>query len=318
MQLAKYRSGDDARVGRLEADQLIPLDLSSSDCSSLSDILESSDPAAVVMDIEQPDQAIAIDQVELLAPIDQQEVWAAGVTYKRSQAARMEESEASASCYDLVYRSDRPELFLKATPHRVAGPGKAHRLVGGNMCVRRDLLLRYKMDEDRAAPATNADGTIGVTSSGRGDEEGLYLMLRAAGYEQRAVPDAVVLHEHRYTRRSFFKQAFRGGRSAARLVYKYYLPPRLDLLPFMLSYLTFPLIILHHWLVAVPAFFFAGALAAILYNDLFRKGKTIGETARSFPILLTYYHVRLVGYVIEAVRLRLGMHDLTRRRLRGG
>jgi len=128
MQLAKYRSGDDARVGRLEAGTLIPLDLASSDCSSLSDILESSDPAAVVQATEQRDQAIAIDQVELLAPIDQQEVWAAGVTYKRSQAARMEESEASASCYDLVYRSDRPELFLKATPHRVSGPGAPLRI----------------------------------------------------------------------------------------------------------------------------------------------------------------------------------------------
>jgi 2-dehydro-3-deoxy-D-arabinonate dehydratase len=128
MQLAKYRSGDDARVGRLEAGTLIPLDLSSSDCSSLSDILESSDPAAVVQATEQRDQAVAIDQVELLAPIDQQEVWAAGVTYKRSQAARMEESEASASCYDLVYRSDRPELFLKATPHRVSGPGAPLRI----------------------------------------------------------------------------------------------------------------------------------------------------------------------------------------------
>ena len=128
MQLAKYRSGDDARVGRLEAGTLIPLDLASSDCSSLSDILESSDPAAVVQATEQRDQAIAIDQVELLAPIDQQEVWAAGVTYKRSQAARMEESEASASCYDLVYRSDRPELFFKATPHRVSGPGAPLRI----------------------------------------------------------------------------------------------------------------------------------------------------------------------------------------------
>ena len=64
----------------------------------------------------------------LLAPIDQQEVWAAGVTYKRSQTARMEESETSASCYDRVYESPRPELFLKATPHRVSGPGQPLRI----------------------------------------------------------------------------------------------------------------------------------------------------------------------------------------------
>ena len=33
----------------------------------------------------------------------------------------MEESEAAASCYDRVYKADRPELFFKATPHRVGG-----------------------------------------------------------------------------------------------------------------------------------------------------------------------------------------------------
>ena len=48
-------------------------------------------------------------------------MWAAGVTYKRSQTARMEESEAAASCYDRVYQADRPEIFFKATPHRVRG-----------------------------------------------------------------------------------------------------------------------------------------------------------------------------------------------------
>ncbi|MDG2223851.1 MAG: fumarylacetoacetate hydrolase family protein, partial [Rubripirellula sp.] len=59
---------------------------------------------------------------------DDQEVWAAGVTYKRSQTARMEESEAAASCYDRVYEADRPELFFKATPHRVSGHGQPLRI----------------------------------------------------------------------------------------------------------------------------------------------------------------------------------------------
>jgi glycosyltransferase involved in cell wall biosynthesis len=207
------------------------------------------------------------------------------------------------------------ELSFKGT-HRVVGP-KANRLVGCNMCVRRDRLLECMLDEDRATQARHADGTIDVTVSGRGDEEGLYLMLRAAGYEQVTAPDAVVLHEHYYTARSFFKQAFRGGRSAARLVYKFHLPTRLDMLPFILTYVTLPLVLIRGWLVVVPAFFFAGALAAITYNDLVRKGKTVWETLVSFPVLLAYYHVRLAGYVIEALRLRFGKHDVTRRRLTG-
>ncbi len=59
-----------------------------------------------------------------LAPIGTQEVWAAGVTYYRSRDARMEESKSAGGgdFYDRVYGAERPELFFKSTPHRVAGP----------------------------------------------------------------------------------------------------------------------------------------------------------------------------------------------------
>jgi len=59
----------------------------------------------------------------ILAPIDgETEVWAAGVTYKQSEQARMEES-GTPDIYASVYAAKRPELFFKATPRRVAGPG---------------------------------------------------------------------------------------------------------------------------------------------------------------------------------------------------
>jgi 2-dehydro-3-deoxy-D-arabinonate dehydratase len=64
------------------------------------------------------------------APVGSQEIWAAGVTYFRSRSARMEESDAAADCYDRVYDADRPELFFKATPHRVAGPNSDVRIRG--------------------------------------------------------------------------------------------------------------------------------------------------------------------------------------------
>lgn len=62
---------------------------------------------------------------DLLPPIGSQEVWAAGVTYYRSRDARMEESKSAGGgdFYDRVYSAPRPELFFKATPHRVVGPG---------------------------------------------------------------------------------------------------------------------------------------------------------------------------------------------------
>ena len=66
-------------------------------------------------------EAVPAD-ARILAPLDDQEVWAAGVTYERSRDARMEES-AEASVYDRVYDAERPELFFKAPAWRVRGPG---------------------------------------------------------------------------------------------------------------------------------------------------------------------------------------------------
>lgn len=61
----------------------------------------------------------------LLAPMGNQEIWAAGVTYFRSRTARMEESQdqGGADFYDKVYHAIRPELFFKATASRVSHPG---------------------------------------------------------------------------------------------------------------------------------------------------------------------------------------------------
>src|SRR5580704_707248 len=66
----------------------------------------------------------------LVAPIEEQEVWAAGVTYFRSRTARMAESEAAGGMtfYDRVYTAARPELFFKSTPHRTVGPGAPVRI----------------------------------------------------------------------------------------------------------------------------------------------------------------------------------------------
>jgi 2-dehydro-3-deoxy-D-arabinonate dehydratase len=68
----------------------------------------------------------ALTEVTLLAPIDgRTEVWAAGVTYERSQRERMKESEGAARFYEQVYDAARPELFFKSAAWRVAGPGQA-------------------------------------------------------------------------------------------------------------------------------------------------------------------------------------------------
>jgi 2-dehydro-3-deoxy-D-arabinonate dehydratase len=58
----------------------------------------------------------------LLPPVGGQEVWAAGVTYRRSREARLEES-LQKDVYARVYEAERPELFFKAPGWRVVGPG---------------------------------------------------------------------------------------------------------------------------------------------------------------------------------------------------
>jgi len=61
------------------------------------------------------------DGARVLAPVDEQEVWASGVTFERSRSARNEEA-GPVDYYDNVYDADRPELFFKSTAWRVAGP----------------------------------------------------------------------------------------------------------------------------------------------------------------------------------------------------
>jgi 2-dehydro-3-deoxy-D-arabinonate dehydratase len=98
--------------------------------------------------------SIPLAAVQLAAPIDEQEVWAAGVTYLRSRDARMEES-TQRDVYDRVYDAARPELFLKATPSRVRGPGEA-------VAIRGDST--WDVPEPELALVINRDGeTVGYT-----------------------------------------------------------------------------------------------------------------------------------------------------------
>ncbi|HUP82239.1 MAG TPA: 2-hydroxyhepta-2,4-diene-1,7-dioate isomerase, partial [Pirellula sp.] len=121
MFLAKIQTKQGPAVARVANRFATPLDLSSLGLQSLSQLLSSDRLVELARDLPAAAASIPLESVQWLPPIDDQEVWAAGVTYKRSQTARMEESEAAASCYDRVYTADRPELFFKSTPNRCSG-----------------------------------------------------------------------------------------------------------------------------------------------------------------------------------------------------
>ncbi len=61
--------------------------------------------------------------IVLRAPVDEQEVWAAGLTYERSRDARIEES-AQEDLYKRAYEAARPEIFIKAAGWRCVGDGQ--------------------------------------------------------------------------------------------------------------------------------------------------------------------------------------------------
>ena len=130
MRLAKLRLPDGAQtVGMIEGVHVAPLAMDGGQYETLSDIFESENPPATAeFLLDAAAERLNLSQVTLMAPIDGQEVWAAGVTYRRSKAARMEESQSAARFYDLVYEAIRPELFFKADSRRVAGPNQPVRI----------------------------------------------------------------------------------------------------------------------------------------------------------------------------------------------
>ena len=120
--------------------------------------------------VDQGNAAEQFDQKSLRAPIGNQEVWAAGVTYYRSRSARIEESRSAGGgdFYDRVYSAERPELFFKAVAHKVAGPNSPVR-------IRRDAT--WSVPEPELTLLLNPRGeiigyTIGNDMSSR-DIEGL-------------------------------------------------------------------------------------------------------------------------------------------------
>jgi 2-dehydro-3-deoxy-D-arabinonate dehydratase len=129
MRIARYISetGQPSRLGLVEGDRIRPIGEPGADLQALLNGPDAEGTVRQWLDGASEDELL-LDSVRLLSPIDRQEVWGAGVTYERSKVARQEESEQGGSFYDLVYTAPRPELFFKATPSRVVGPGEPIRV----------------------------------------------------------------------------------------------------------------------------------------------------------------------------------------------
>ena len=178
-------------VGLVTDDQRL-IDLTPAGLTEMRPILEAQNPAGELRQLKTENlPRLSFNDVALLAPVEKQEVWAAGVTYLRSKAARMEESQFSASAYDRVYDAERPELFFKSLPEKVVPTGEA---VG----IRHDS--KWNVPEPELALVMNSRGeivgyTIGNDMSSR-DIEGenlLYLPQAKTYYRSCALGPWITL-----------------------------------------------------------------------------------------------------------------------------
>lgn len=181
MKLCRFQQKDQIRIGLFSDDGSI-IDLSAAGVTEFTPLLEREDLASQLRSLAAQNlPRISRKEVQLLAPVERQEVWAVGVTYLRSKKARMEESDFSATAYDKVYDAPRPELFFKSLPEKVVGPGAT---VG----IRRDAT--WNVPEPELALVLNSTGklvgyTIGNDMSSRDIEgENLLYLPQAKIYDR--------------------------------------------------------------------------------------------------------------------------------------
>ena len=182
MKICRFKDKQNVvRIGLVANDSEL-LDLSPAGITRLQPLLESEDLVAELKQINQGNlPRVALVDVKLLAPVEQQEVWAAGVTYLRSKKARMEESDFSASAYDKVYDAKRPEIFFKSLAEKVVATGEP---VG----IRSDAT--WNVPEPELALVMNSRGkivgyTIGNDMSSRDIEgENLLYLPQAKTYHR--------------------------------------------------------------------------------------------------------------------------------------
>jgi 2-dehydro-3-deoxy-D-arabinonate dehydratase len=212
MKLCRFlTSQQETHVGLLTTENQI-LDLSGAGVNNLTSLLEAENLLEQLETLSQRKLSrFSFHQIQLLSPIECQEVWAAGVTYLRSKKARMEESNFSANAYDRVYSALRPEIFFKSLPEKVVGPGEP---VG----IRTDA--KWNVPEPELALIINSQGTIvgytiGNDMSSR-DIEGenlLYLPQAKIYHRSCAVGPCIVVGLTETVARTWIMtlQIYRGG-----------------------------------------------------------------------------------------------------------
>lgn len=164
-------------------------------------------------------------------------------------------------------------------------------LVGGNMGFRREIALRYLFDDAL---------TYGC------DEDDLAWRMQSDGHRLTFIPDAIVHHHHPLDLRRYLRMGYRQGIGSARYWYKRSIYVGRDLAAGFAALLTLPLAVIDTQWLAVPVLFAALQLAAIAFNEIALKSKSLRETIFVFPVCVTYQICKAGGVLATWLRLAFG------------
>ena len=152
MKICRYVNAENQVHIGLSKDDNMLLDLTAAEVESITAIMENDTPKEFLSKLKCEDlPEVQLNDVNLICPIEMQEVWAAGVTYLRSKDARMEESDFSATAYDRVYDAPRPEIFFKSSPEKVVA-------CGDKVGIRKDA--KWNVPEPELVLIMNSNGAI--------------------------------------------------------------------------------------------------------------------------------------------------------------
>ena len=164
-------------------------------------------------------------------------------------------------------------------------------LVGGNMGFRRDIAMQYMFDDAL---------TYGC------DEDDLAWRMQSDGHLVTFTAEAIVHHHHPLNLRRYLHMGFRQGIGSARYWYKRGVYLGRDLAAGFAACFSLPLVTIDARWVAVPVVFAAVQLAAMAFNEIALKEKSLLETILVFPICVLYQLCKAAGVLATWLRLAVG------------
>lgn len=194
MRIIRYLKGNEKQLAGVTNENEVA-DLPFSDFMSLIATAREENRTAfdIVKQVAEESDKQPLEGLRLTTPIDAPEVWASGVTYKKSREARNYEATQGKldreTFYDKVYDAVRPEIFFKSTSARTVGPNDPVYLRSDSnwqipepelgLVIDKDgNVLGYTAGNDMKLPGYRR-GKSAVPPAGKGLEE---LLLHWAGY----------------------------------------------------------------------------------------------------------------------------------------